>query len=187
MSKLWLIAQHEYERHVLKRSFLLTTLSVPLVVVIAVVVSSVFRTIGGENPAAVGLVEGLNWQDALAYGENFEHAGYADWRLPDVKELQSILDYTRSPGTTGSAAIDPVFSSTGITIAPVVGLKHKIFDVSPFDKFLEYPQSVKKFFVFAGGYFGFPMSGTTVFSLELVYLYNSQAFFFVNGGLHFFL
>jgi len=58
---------------------------------------------------------GLNWQEALAYAESFEHAGHADWRLPDAKELQSILDYSRAPGTTGSAAIDPLFSSTGIT------------------------------------------------------------------------
>ena len=41
--------------------------------------------------------------------------GFGDWRLPDVKELQSIVDYTRSPGTTGSAAIDPVFQCTTIT------------------------------------------------------------------------
>ncbi len=59
--------------------------------------------------------EGIPWEDALSYAENFEFAGYSDWRLPDVKELQSIVDYTRSPGTTNSAAINPLFSSTQIT------------------------------------------------------------------------
>ncbi len=58
--------------------------------------------------------EGLNWEEALAYAESFEFAGYDDWRLPNVKELQSILDYSRSPGTTQSAAIDGMFSSTEI-------------------------------------------------------------------------
>lgn len=58
---------------------------------------------------------GMNWKDALEYAENFEFAGYSDWRLPDAKELQSILDYTRSPGTTNSAAIDPLFMCTEIT------------------------------------------------------------------------
>ena len=58
---------------------------------------------------------GMNWEDALSYTENLEYAGYSDWRLPDVKELQSIVDYTRSPGTTGSAAIDPLFNCTQIT------------------------------------------------------------------------
>jgi len=32
-----------------------------------------------------------------------------------VKELQSIVDYTRSPATTGSAAIDAIFNATPIT------------------------------------------------------------------------
>lgn len=60
-------------------------------------------------------MEGLNWKDALSYAENLEFAGYDDWRLPDIKELQSILDYTRAPGTTNSAAIDPLFNCAQIT------------------------------------------------------------------------
>lgn len=61
---------------------------------------------------------GLNWQEALAWVQqkNAEGwLGHSDWRLPDAKELQSIVDYTRSPDTTGSAAIDPVFGCTSIT------------------------------------------------------------------------
>lgn len=54
------------------------------------------------------------WKDALDYCENLEFAGYNDWRLPNAKELQSILDYTRSPETTSSAAIDPIFNTTSI-------------------------------------------------------------------------
>ncbi|NIP28031.1 MAG: DUF1566 domain-containing protein, partial [Phycisphaerae bacterium] len=42
----------------------------------------------------------LNWQEALNWAENLKYAGYSDWRLPNVKELQSIVDYTRSPATT---------------------------------------------------------------------------------------
>ena len=58
---------------------------------------------------------GMNWKDALSYAENFSYAGNTDWRLPSAKELQSIVDYTRSPQTTASAAIDPLFSCTQIT------------------------------------------------------------------------
>ena len=61
---------------------------------------------------------GLNWQEALAWAQtkNAEnHLGHSDWRLPNAKELQSIVDYTRSPDTTSSAAIDPLFTCTGIT------------------------------------------------------------------------
>jgi hypothetical protein len=51
----------------------------------------------------------LNWEEALAYAEGLQYGEHDDWRLPDAKELQSIVDYTRSPDTTDSAAIDPVF------------------------------------------------------------------------------
>jgi hypothetical protein len=56
----------------------------------------------------------LDWQQALDWAENLEYAGYTGWRLPNAKELQSIVDYTRSPGITGSPAIDPVFNTTSI-------------------------------------------------------------------------
>ena len=36
----------------------------------------------------------LYWEDALAYAENATTAGYDDWRLPNIKELQSIADYS---------------------------------------------------------------------------------------------
>jgi len=56
-----------------------------------------------------------DWEKSLDYAENLNLAGYSDWRLPDAKELQSIVDYTRSPQTTNSPAIDPVFETTEIS------------------------------------------------------------------------
>jgi len=59
--------------------------------------------------------EGMVWEDALSYAEDFEYADHKDWRLPNAKELQSILDYTRAPAVTNSAAIDPIFNCSTIT------------------------------------------------------------------------
>jgi len=56
----------------------------------------------------------MNWQTALTYAENLVYAGYEDWRLPNAKELQYIVDYSRSPDATGSPAIDPIFATTSI-------------------------------------------------------------------------
>ena len=57
---------------------------------------------------------GLNWEDAVGYCGTLDTAGNGGWRLPNVKELQSIVDYMRSPGTTGSAAADPIFEVSSI-------------------------------------------------------------------------
>lgn len=61
---------------------------------------------------------GMNWEDALAWVEQKNAAnylGYSDWRLPNAKEMQSLVDYSRAPDATNSAAIDPVFNVTEIT------------------------------------------------------------------------
>lgn len=66
---------------------------------------------GSDAPA------GLNWEEALAWVESKNasaYLGYNDWRLPNAKELQGLVDYSRSPDTSGSAAIDPLFSSAEI-------------------------------------------------------------------------
>ncbi|WP_236546715.1 Lcl domain-containing protein [Psychromonas sp. L1A2] len=58
--------------------------------------------------------KGMNWQDALTYSNNLTLGGHDDWRLPNAKELQSIVDYSRSPATSNSAAIDSVFKASTI-------------------------------------------------------------------------
>lgn len=58
----------------------------------------------------------MTWEQALKYAESMNFAGQNDWRLPSVKELQSIVDYTRAPDARDKskrgAAIDPVFNLT---------------------------------------------------------------------------
>ncbi len=48
----------------------------------------------------------LAWCEALEYCERLNFAGHEDWRLPNIRELQSIVDYGRK-----EPAIDPVFGA----------------------------------------------------------------------------
>lgn len=45
------------------------------------------------------------WKQALAYCENLTLASQTDWRLPNIKELASLVDLSRY-----SPSIDPVFA-----------------------------------------------------------------------------
>jgi len=77
---------------------------------------------GTINDLATGLQwqkadDGISrdWEESLAYAESLDLANKSDWRLPNAKELQSIVDYPRSPQTTGTPAINPLFETTEIT------------------------------------------------------------------------
>jgi hypothetical protein len=50
-----------------------------------------------------------DWPSALAYATSSELAGYTDWRVPNTKELQSIVDYDK---TTFPAIDEDYFSCT---------------------------------------------------------------------------
>ena len=58
----------------------------------------------------------FDWEEALKYAKNLALANFSDWRVPTAKELQSIVDYTRSPEATNSPAISPLFETTSINI-----------------------------------------------------------------------
>ena len=50
--------------------------------------------------------QGATWCDALAYCEGLSLAGHDDWRLPNVRELHSLVDYGRD-----APPLDPVFNT----------------------------------------------------------------------------
>lgn len=58
--------------------------------------------------------EYLFWKEALAYAEAATIAGYNDWRLPNIKELQSIADY--------SATEIPVLDTTVFNLSSIFHL-----------------------------------------------------------------
>lgn len=67
--------------------------------------------------------EPMAWEDALAYAERLEFAGHGDWRVPNIRELQSLNDthVTRPSlnraGFPGAAAVE-TWSSTAMVNHP---------------------------------------------------------------------
>ena len=61
--------------------------------------------------------KGMTWEEALAWAQeknNENYLGYNNWRLPNAKELQSILDYNNSPKSNNKAAINSLFKISKI-------------------------------------------------------------------------
>ena len=46
------------------------------------------------NPVDAGINGTYLWDNALTACEGLTYATYSDWRLPNIKELQSIVDYS---------------------------------------------------------------------------------------------
>ena len=62
---------------------------------------------------------GLDWNNALAWVQTQNSANYLghnDWRMPSIKELQSILDYSHAPDYDGLPAINTAFFNCTPTI-----------------------------------------------------------------------
>jgi len=101
----------------------------------------------------------MNWELALDHAEDLVLAGHDDWRLPNAKELQSIVDYTRAPDAVDPSrqgpAIDPVFDITETESWFWTGTTHREGGVSEgtFAAYICFGQ--------AFGYMPEPWGGTT--------------------------
>lgn len=52
-------------------------------------------------------LDSMTWEDALQYADTFQIAGFSDWRLPNIKELQSLNDEKR-----GAPSINKIYFPT---------------------------------------------------------------------------
>lgn len=60
------------------------------------------------NPRTDAAMGGFfTWTAAVAACEAKDYAGYSDWRLPNVRELMSIVDYSKDPGPAINTAAFP--------------------------------------------------------------------------------
>ncbi|WP_105072562.1 DUF1566 domain-containing protein [Chromatium okenii] len=51
---------------------------------------------GQTGTNCTGTATGMNWSAALTAANNSNLGGYNDWRLPNFKELQALVDYSRN-------------------------------------------------------------------------------------------
>ena len=55
----------------------------------------------GQNATSCsGSASNLTWSSAISYCEGLTLGGRSDWRLPNINELGSIIDYTKSSAPT---------------------------------------------------------------------------------------
>jgi hypothetical protein len=69
----------------------------------------------GQNwngATCTGIGQAYNWQEALQAAEDSSFAGYSDWRLPDIKELSSIVE---------QACVEPAINATVFPATPLTG------------------------------------------------------------------
>jgi hypothetical protein len=88
-------------------------------------------TIDPEYPGT----DRLNWQGALKYCDSLSFAGHDDWRLPNVRELESIVDYGRfnpSIYLIFGALSDWYWSSSSHVYDPIYAWLVDFFDGSGF-------------------------------------------------------
>jgi len=62
-----------------------------------------------------------SWQDAKAYCEESDDSNHSDWRLPNVRELHSLIDYTRYNPAVDKIAFPQTRSDLYWSSTPIEG------------------------------------------------------------------
>jgi hypothetical protein len=72
------------------------------------------QTLGIYEDRAINSDDKMIFDAALAYADTQTFAGHNDWPLPNIKQLQILVNFTRLPNTSDSTAIDSMFNAPSI-------------------------------------------------------------------------
>ncbi|CAK0775093.1 conserved exported hypothetical protein [Gammaproteobacteria bacterium] len=89
------------------------------------------QTYNKNDGTCIGSASSLNWDGALSAARDSRLGGYSDWRVPNISELRSIIDYSRVNAPT----IDTLyFPNTPVTSfwssSPVAGSSDKAWVIN---------------------------------------------------------
>ena len=75
----------------------------------------------GEKWGSPGKPSRMDWQDAIKNCKKLNFAGHKDWRLPTMKELQSLVDYKKRDPAINTEFFPNAQSSWYWSSTPVAG------------------------------------------------------------------
>ena len=86
---------------------------------------------GGAGCIADGTTTSFTWANALAHAESHTFAGYTDWRLPNQKELRSLVEECRrSPAINDAIFGLNTLSSVVWSGSPLAGNPNNAWNVN---------------------------------------------------------
>ncbi len=96
----------------------------------------ILSTVGSDEivtDSATGLIwqkghaAGKRWKEALEYCENLDYAGYTDWRLPNINELVSLMNYDKHIPASDFPDIPLEYFWSSTTAIPSSGAAWSVF------------------------------------------------------------